>query len=56
LLEVLLYDPLYVWTVTPSKAAAIQQPKRALGKRGRGSITPEASTEEGIIRFSLFRN
>ena len=25
LLEVLLYDPLYVWTVTPQKAAALQQ-------------------------------
>lgn len=46
LLEVLLYDPLYVWTVTAQKAAAVQQPKRSLSKRGRGSAEPVPDGDE----------
>lgn len=50
LLEVLLYDPLYVWTVTPQKAAALQQKQRNVTKRRDSSATGTLS-EEGI-RFS----
>lgn len=52
LLEVLLYDPLYVWTVTPQKAAALQQ-KRNLSKR-RGSNVSEILPDDGNrIKFIL---
>ena len=48
LLEVLLYDPLYVWTVTPQKAAALQQKPRNLSKR-RDSKVPESNVaNDGI--------
>lgn len=51
LLEVLLYDPLYVWTMTPQKAAAVQQ-KRTLSKR-RDSTASEVVQYEGkTVRFS----
>lgn len=46
LLEVLLYDPLYVWTMTPQKAAALQQKQRGLSKR-RGSTIPEQVPDDG---------
>lgn len=32
ILEVLLYDPLHVWTISPAKAYALQQ------RRGRGRL------------------
>lgn len=41
LLEVLLYDPLYVWTVTPQKAAALQR------RRGADSTLNLTLTEDG---------
>ena len=52
LLEVLLYDPLYVWTVTPQKAAAVQR------RRGTEPTTLNLTfSEEGIViafKISLF--
>lgn len=51
LLEVLLYDPLYVWTVTPQKAAALQQKQRNLSKR-RDSSAIGTLPEEGTY-FSV---
>ncbi|XP_059352933.1 serine-protein kinase ATM-like [Daphnia carinata] len=48
LLEVLLYDPLYVWTVTPQKAAALQQKQRNLSKR-RDSSAIGTLPEEGSV-------
>lgn len=56
LLEVLLYDPLYVWTVTPQKAAAVQQKQKGLIKR-RGSVAPESVAEYGnkhVVLIFLF--
>lgn len=50
LLEVLLYDPLYVWTVTPQKAAALQQKQKSLSKR-RGSNVSEIVADDGICLF-----
>ena len=54
LLEVLLYDPLYVWTVTTQKAATVQQPKRGSSKRGRAAAeeAPEEGTQQFLIDFS----
>ena len=49
LLEVLLYDPLYVWTVTPQKAAALQQ-KQKLTKR-RGSAATDTIPDDGVLSF-----
>lgn len=46
LLEVLLYDPLYVWTMTPQKAAAVQQKQRTASKR-RGSVASDVTLDEG---------
>ena len=43
LLEVLLYDPLYVWTVTPQKAAAVQ--KRGLSKRRDSTVGEEGKVK-----------
>lgn len=48
LLEVLLYDPLYVWTMTPQKAAALQQKQRGQSKR-RGSTASELVPDDGIF-------
>ena len=43
LLEVLLYDPLYVWTVTPQKAAALQR------RRGADSTLNLTLAEDGTF-------
>lgn len=49
ILEVLLYDPLHVWTISPAKAYALQQ------RRGRGEINDTvdaANTTTDVIEMA----
>jgi ataxia telangiectasia mutated family protein len=56
LLEVLLYDPLYVWAVTPKRAAAVQEKQRNKRRSAQAAV-PEAADESGKKNKSLiFKN
>jgi len=46
LLEVLLYDPLYVWAVTPKKAAAVQEKQRNKRRSAQPAVL-EVADESG---------
>ena len=52
LLEVLLYDPLYVWAVTPKKAAAVQEKQRNKRRSAQPAV-PEVADESGKINKSI---
>lgn len=39
ILEVLLYDPLYMWTITPAKAMARQPSNEPLSEPSQGKDT-----------------
>lgn len=53
LLEVLLYDPLYVWAVTPQRAVAVQEKQRNK-RRSVQTPTPEVVEELGKMHKASF--
>ena len=54
ILEVLLYDPLYAWTLSPEKAALLQQ-SRDLDATS-GNVTLEQLDDEPAARASKNRS